>query len=550
MSTVPDRARGAGSGGGDDVPAGRSTTDTAATDTAAVSDAAGPAGQPESADSGRMRRTQVRGSALLVGGRIFTMVLTTATQVVVVRALTKADFGAFAYALAIATAGQTLLSLGQGRLLSRFMAKYEEQRDYDRMFGAMVLAVGTIAVTSILLLGLMFLIPGQLIPTQDPDTVQVVLILVFLAPIQALDQVFVSLFAVFSAPGAIFFRKYLFTPGLRLVVVVLLAATGSSVTFLAIGYVLTGVIGLVVSMAVFLSVLRERGLLSKLHPSRIRVPYRDVFSFSMPLITGEVLLMSFTVGGVLILGHYQSASEVAIYRAVFNPSRLNTAVLGAFVPLFLPLAARLFERDDVAGLRRAYWHTGAFVAVLTFPIFALTGPLAPSLVGLLFGERYAASGPVLALLSVGYYFSTVLGFNAYTLQVCGRIRFLVGVNIGVAALNVGLCFALVEPLGALGIAVANLIALVVQNLLQQWALRGALGTAFVDRGCAWCYLVIAACAAALWALQELVDPNFVVAFLAASVASLVVLLASRRAIELADTFPELRRLPLVGRLLT
>ena len=56
------------------------------------------------------------------------------------------DFGAFGYALALAAAGRTLLSLGQGKLLSRFMAKYEEERDFDRMFGSMFLAVGTIVV--------------------------------------------------------------------------------------------------------------------------------------------------------------------------------------------------------------------------------------------------------------------------------------------------------------------------------------------------------------------------------------------------------------------
>jgi O-antigen/teichoic acid export membrane protein len=278
------------------------------------------------------------------------------------------------------------------------------------------------------------------------------------------------------------------------------------------------------------------------------VPYRAVFSFSMPLITGELLLMSFTVGGVLVLGYFQSAAEVASYRAVFNPARLNTAVLGAFVPLFLPLAARLFERADIGGLRRAYWHTGAFVAVLTFPIFALTGPLAPSLTVVLFGERYADSGVVLALLSVGYYFSTVLGFNAYTLQVCERIRFLVGVNVFVAVLNIALCFLLVQRYGAAGIASANLTALVAQNLLQQCALRRAIGTAFIDRRCVRCYLVILACAAALWAFQQLVDPGPLLGLAAAAVASLAVLLASRGAIELADTFPELRRVPIVRRL--
>jgi len=325
-------------------------------------------------DTHRMRRKQVRGSSLLVVGRVVTLLITTATQVVVVRALTKEEFGAFAFALAVSAAGRTVLSLGQGRLLSRFMAKYEERRDYDRMFGAMVLAVGTILVTSTIGILLIFLLPEALSGVHDPQTVDVVLVLVFLAPLEALDQVFVSIFAVFSAPGAIFFRKFLFTPFLRLVVVLALAFTGSSVMFLAIGYVAAGVVGLLVSAMVLIRVLRERGLLHRLRPRRLRVPFRAVFSFSTPLITGELLQLSLTVGGVIVLAHYQPATEVASYRAVFNHARLNTAVLAAFVPLFLPLSARLFERADIDGLRRAYWHTGAFVAVLTFPIFVLTGP--------------------------------------------------------------------------------------------------------------------------------------------------------------------------------
>ena len=165
-----------------------------------------------------------------------------------------------------------------------------------------------------------------------------------------------------------------------------LALTGSSVTFLAIGYLAAGArrAGRL-RRSCFVRVLRERGLLQHLRPRRIVLPFRAVFSFSLPLITGELLLLSLNVGGVLILGYFHSAAEVASYRAVFNPARLNTAVLHAFVPMFLPLAARLFAREDIDGLRRAYWHTGAFVAVLTFPIFALTGPLAPS-------SRFCCSG--------------------------------------------------------------------------------------------------------------------------------------------------------------
>lgn len=509
-----------------------------------------PPGHGRSADTGEMRRTQVRGSALLVVGRILTLLITTTTQVILVRALTMSDFGAFGYALAIASTGRLLLSLGQGKLLSRFTAKYEEEQDYDRMFGSMILAAGTILVTSTISLGALFLLSDALVGSavSDPATVQVVLILVFLAPLEAFDQVFVSLFAAFSKPSAIFFRKYLLTPGLRFVVVLALALTGSSVSFLAIGYVAAGVVGLVVNVMVFVQVLRERDLLRHLHIRRIVLPYRAVFSFSLPMITGELLTLSLTVGGVLILGAYHSAVDVAGYRAVFNPARLNTAVLHAFVPLFLPLAARLFVRSDIDGLRRTYWQTGAFVAVLTFPIFCLTGPLAEDTTVLLFGEAYAESGLVLALLSVGYYFGVVLGFNTYALQVCGRIRFLVGVNTVTAVFNVALSLLLVERYAAVGIAVANLSALVLQNVLNQWALRRALDTAAIHRRVLFCYVSILGCAIALWVFEALVDPGLVIGLAAAAVASLFVLLVSRNAIELGDTFPELRRVPIVRKL--
>jgi len=90
--------------------------------------------------------------------------------------------------------------------------------------------------------------------------------------------------------------------------------------------------------------------------------------------------------------------------------------------------------------------------------------------------------------------------------------------------------------------------LVVQNVINQWALRRSIGTAFIDRSCVPLYLVILASAAALWAFQALVHPGLLVGVLSAAVAWAVVLVVSRRAIRLGDTFPELRRIPVMARL--
>ena len=220
-------------------------------------------------------RGHVRGSSLLVLGRVIALALGMVTQVIIVRTLTKAEFGAFAYALAIASAARILLSLGQGRLLSRFMATYEEQRDYARMFGAMFLAVATIVVTSVLAIGALFLLSEELIGSvvDDDKAVRLVLILILLSPLEALDQVFVSLFAVFTKPRTIFFRKHLLGPGLRLVVVLCLVVVGASVEFLAVGYVLAAVAGVALYTGLLVSVLRERGLLQELRPRQIVVPF-------------------------------------------------------------------------------------------------------------------------------------------------------------------------------------------------------------------------------------------------------------------------------------
>jgi hypothetical protein len=86
---------------------------------------------------------------------------------------------------------------------------------------------------------------------------------------------------------------------------------------------------------------------------------------------------------------------------------------------------------------------------------------------------------------------------------------------------------------------------VAQNVANQWALRRSIRTAFIDRSCVRAYLVIVACAAALWAFQWIVRPGLVIGLLAAAAASLLVLVASRSAIELRETFPELGRLPVV-----
>jgi len=498
-----------------------------------------------------MDRQHVRGSALLLLGRLLSLLFTVATQVIVIRALAKSDYGVFAYALTLVASGRILLSLGQGKLLSRFMSKYEEQRDFPRMFGSLLLAVCTILVTSTVLIATLWLFAEPLLGASfdDPRAVDVLLVLMFMAPMEALDQVFVSLFAVFSRPRAIFFRKYLLTPGLRLGVVVALVLFQGDVFALAAGYVGTQLFGLAVYMALLVQVLKEREIFQHLRLRRIVWPFREVFSFSIPTMTNELVVLATHLGTVVLLGFYYGAVQVADYRAVMPAARINLIVFQTFLTLFLPMAARLYTRGEYTNLRDAYWRSSVFLAVFTFPIFAMTGVFATETTVTLFGERYASSGSVLMALTVGYYFSVALGFNVFVLQIHGRLRFLVVSNICAAAVNLGLAVVLIQKYGALGAALAIAVTMIGQNVANQLALASTMRAHRGPRtGYLRPYLAIGAVAGALAVVELVFHPGIFVALGVAALASLVLVRLSRRWLHLADMFPELLRVPLLGRL--
>ncbi len=513
-----------------------------------MSDEAMP--EPAAADHGALARSQhLRGSTVLLAGRVGSLVFTTATQVIIVRALTKSEFGAFAFALAIAAASRFLLSLGQGRTLSASLAIYLEEADYGRLLGSIVLVLGTVLFMGALLLGALVAFRGVLVDpfVRGPEAARVLLIVVLLAPLEALDQVFVSLFAVFTRPRAIFFRKYIVTPGLRLVVVLVLVATNASVTFLAVGYVATHVLGMFLYAAMLVSVLREQDLVRHLHLRDIRWPFRQVLTFALPMLSSDLLTISMNAGSVLLLSHRFGPVEVAEYRAVFPAAMLNRSIYTTFLTLYLPMVSRLLARGEHHKIREDYWRTAVFLAVFTFPIFALTGPFAEATIVALFNTRYSSSAGVLALLSVGYYLNSASGFNMVTLQLYGRVHFLLLVNLGAALLNIALSVALIPLYGVLGAAVSSCVTLVLQNLACQAGLRGALETAFISPGSLPAYASIAGAILTLWAVQLLWSPGIFIAVALTSAVSLSLVAVNRRLLQLSSYFPEVRKLPVVGR---
>lgn len=497
-------------------------------------------------DSGRRL---VRGSTLLLVGRLISILASFITQVLIVRYLSQSAYGAFAYALAVVGTIQSFMTLGLERTVARFVPIYHEQKDLRRLFGTIGMTV--LVTLSLALVGIVALFGfqgafGKLV--HDGQAMALLLVLIFLAPIQALDDLLVNLFAVFAKPRAIFFRRYVLAPALKLAVVVAFLVFRGDVFFVATGYIVSSILGLGIYGYLFIQELRKEGLLENWSLRDIIMPWRELLGFSLPLLTTQ--LVSMNALSVVLLGYFWNTTSVAGYRAVFPISKLSELVTASFTTLFTPTAARMFANDDREGINRLYWKTAIWMAVAAFPIFAVTFSLAKPMTLLLYGSRYEQSAPILAMLSLGYYFNAALGFNALTLQVFGKVRYIVLLNTATIVLNLALSIVLVPRLGALGAGIATMVAVIAYNLFKQAGLRLGTGISLFERRYRRVYLVIALGALGLLGIQVVISPPIYVSLALATLISFLVVRINRDVLELDLMFPEAMRIPGFGLLVT
>jgi O-antigen/teichoic acid export membrane protein len=515
-----------------------------------------PAEPAERSESTRLTTAQIqqeatkkhiRGSSLLLVGRVLSLLTHLCTQVLLVRALSKSDFGAFAYALSVISVGKSIAVFGLDKSLTRFVPIHQEKRDYDKMFGTIMLMFGTVLSLGIVIILTVYGLREWFSPAlvADEDAVSLLLVLIILSPVEALESLLTGMFAIFSSPRAIFFRKNLLGPQLQLVVVVLVLIIGqANVYFVAGGYVGAGLLGIVIYTSMLIRLLREQGLLKHFNRATLKLPSREILYFTLPLLISDVVFVLRNSLIVVLLEFFKGNTDVAHFRAVLPVARINSIVYQNFMVLFMPLASRMFARNERQGINNLYWQTAIWIAVISFPIFAVSFGFAQPLTVLLFGERYTESAVVLMILSVGYYFNCVLGFNGLSLRVFGKVRYMFVVDLVLAMVTLSACALVIPRYGAVGAAVVAAGTLIGQNILYQIGLISGTDIKALSLGHLKVYVIIVIASVSLLLLPPVYASFAVVLLLSA-----LVFLLSHKSLKIGQTFPELLRLPLVRRVL-
>ncbi len=509
---------------------------------------ADPAARAKTPDAKAATSKQLRGSSLLLAGRLLSKLVNFGVQVAIVRLLSKDDFGVFAYGLALVLAGELVVKAGLGRGANRFVPYHAERGDREEVMG--ILALVSSVIVGLGLVG--FVVLGWLADLglagmPSGEQVRIVLVLAWLAPVGALDTIGIQTLACFARPREILVRKHVLGPALRAAAVLFVFLAGGDVLDLAIAYLAGGVIGLGLCLHLALRQLRLHGFF-EVSPRAWRVPWKPLLGFSLPLITQDLVFIVLTFVTTAVLMASDGAEGVATLRAVVPAAALIGLVVQSFGMLYMPTAMRLHAQGDDQGLYEHHWRSAAWVTVLSFPLFGLTFAIAPSLVPVLLGDAYAESARILAVLAVGHYVSVCMAFNSDALQVFARIRGIVVVDLAMMLLGACLAFLLCPTQGALGAAIAVSAARVVGTGARHFLLSRTPGMEQIPslQRVVWAKVAVATAGAV--AIGWLWQPPFVVQVGALAVLALGLLRSTAPALDLSGSFPELNRVPFFARL--
>ena len=490
-------------------------------------------------------KKNVRGSTLLLLGRIVSLALNLGTQIVLVRHLSKSDYGLLAYSFLLAELLLVPVVFGLDAAITKYIPIFQERDEKRKLLGTVALTVGSILGISVLFATLIVIYPNGVASQLDLDrnTWLVVGIILFLSPINSLNAVCESLLAAFSSPRSILVGKQLMGPALKLTLVATAIFLHMDLWVLAIGYVTVGASILGLYCIFLLQVLAEEQLLGKKYLKHMELPEWSFVKFAVFQTGTDVIFVIRAFLPAILLKNSQGLTGIADYYAVMPLARLNDVVCGAFGILFSSSCSRLLARGDVDQINKNYWRTAAWITVLTFPVFTVTFLGAYPVSFALLGARYSPdSAGYLSILACGLFFQAALGPNGQTLWMLDKTKIAVLVEVLATAFAFA-CFAtLVWMYGTIGVVIATSLSTIFYGLLNHAAMIWTCKEIRVN----WQHTkLIAACVVAVVGMSLLkmsLASSLLIGLPLAICFWFVLLQMSHDLLDVDKTFPELRRI--------
>lgn len=404
-----------------------------------------------------------KGGGVFGGGILVARFLQFVNTVVIIRIISRSDYGIISLASALVAIAGTLALLGLGVGVSRYVAMQRKGKD-DAALGRIICTSAVIAaVSSVVVSASLYFAAEQVSAALDKQRLAETLR--FFAAIVVPEAMIILLGSVFRglqrARSTAFFTEVL-VAAVRAVLLVACIAAGLDYWGVVIAYIAAAWLGFIAFGIYAMRSFRKMGTDLRFDGAVAG----DLLKFCIPLLGFNFLAITMHWVLTLILGANQPAEEVSLFVVARRVAEFLTMPLTALLFLYVPVTAGLYRSGNLDELKRLYVTIAKWATLITLApamYFILEGEYISSTI---FGAEYAAAGPILLVTTIGIMTQAVFGPNGVTLVSLGRPVWLLTSNVLGACLVVGASIVLTPDRGAFGAALALSAGLLFSNLFR------------------------------------------------------------------------------------
>jgi len=395
----------------------------------------------------KIRNLIEKGFFYIFGANVLNAIIGFAGSILIIRILSKEDFGLFSYSQNILSFFLLFNALGVTSGMLQFGSETTDSNRRNSIFRYGI----QIGIIFNIFISLLILIYGKYLPLSIEEARPIILSM-FLLPLfmflfESIQTYFrttlknkefstisiinaVSIF-MFSIAGAYFFD-----------------AVGVMV-FRYFAYLVTIILGVILLKKAYIKVFKSKNLKSTFKKSFLKFSLISSFNnaISQMLYVIDVFLVGLIIVDINIIASYKTATII--------PIALNFIPISIMMFIY-PYFAR--NSTNHPWIKKNYLHLTKYMFIANFVITTLLIILAPFIVRILFGSEYNDAVATFRILSFGYLIASTFRIPiGNILLMLKKVKFLLYLAIITGVLNIVLDIVLIQKYGSIGAAIATVV---------------------------------------------------------------------------------------------
>ena len=179
--------------------------------------------------------------------------------------------------------------------------------------------------------------------------------------------------------------------------------------------------------------------------------------------------------GLLLLGIFQSAEEVAVFKVVLTGASVVMFGLQAVNLVIAPYFSRFYAQGDMKRLQQLVTISTRAALLISLPLVIILIFFGGTVLEILFGEEYASGHIPLAIIAVGQLVNASTGSVSILLAMTNHEWDMMKGLAFSAFVNVTLSIVFIPYLGIMGAALVTSFSVIIWNIILWRSVRRKLG---------------------------------------------------------------------------